>query len=219
MGNIFFTSDSHWGHKNLIRGISEWSEKDATRDFNTMEEHNQAIVEGINKYVKEDDILYHLGDFHLGNIENLWNFREQLNVKTIHLIYGNHSHHIQSDRELPNGEISSWDGYEYIKVKPRAKELFTSVQHYLEVKIKNKQFIMCHYPLLSWNHSSRGSIMLHGHEHSGIDHLNVNIKRLDVGADVAYKMFGEYRPFNVDEIIQIMDNRDSLILGHHTGQY
>jgi hypothetical protein len=30
---------------------------------------------------------------------------------------------------------------------------------------------------------------------------------MDIGVDVAYRLFGEYRPFSEDEIIQIMEGK------------
>jgi hypothetical protein len=33
--------------------------------------------------------------------------------------------------------------------------------------------------------------------------------------DVAFKMFGEYRPFSLEEIISIMDNKQIEFVDHH----
>ena len=77
---IWFISDTHFGHKNICYGVSEWENKITnTRPFNSLEEMNWAIVNSINNYVKEDDILYHLGDWSFGGIENIWNFRKRCN--------------------------------------------------------------------------------------------------------------------------------------------
>jgi hypothetical protein len=38
---------------------------------------------------------------------------------------------------------------------------------------------------------------------------------MDVGVDVAYKMFGEYRPFNISDIIRIMDKREMHKIDGH----
>ena len=101
--NIWFTSDTHYWHNNLTSGVSNWTDKEKCRDFNTVEEMSSHMVAQINKYVKEDDILFFLGDWSFGGIANVWNFRKQLNVKTIHLILGNHDHHIEFQKhELPN---------------------------------------------------------------------------------------------------------------------
>ena len=53
--NIWFTSDTHYGHTNISGPkISNWSS--GYRDFNSVHEMNMALVDGINKYVKEDDM-------------------------------------------------------------------------------------------------------------------------------------------------------------------
>lgn len=50
--NIFFTSDTHYGHSNIVKGTTKWDLSGQTRgnqsvrDFDTLEEHDQAIVDG-----------------------------------------------------------------------------------------------------------------------------------------------------------------------------
>src|SRR5687768_7511272 len=108
--NTWFTSDTHYHHKNIVRGCTEWEESPGgqrTRNFDTLEAHDAALVENINKQVKENDVLYHAGDWSFGGIDSIWNFRKQIKCKTIHLILGNHDHHIENDRPLPNHP--EWD--------------------------------------------------------------------------------------------------------------
>jgi hypothetical protein len=38
---------------------------------------------------------------------------------------------------------------------------------------------------------------------------------MDVGVDVAYRMFGEYRPFSLEEIINIMDKKEVILPDRH----
>ena len=108
----YFTSDPHYFHKNICRGTSKWGtfledgtfevSKNSTRDFATIDEMNRAIVDAINSTVGELDELYLLGDISFSGIENIWNFRKQIKCKTIHLVFGNHDHHIERNRILPN---------------------------------------------------------------------------------------------------------------------
>lgn len=72
---IFFIGDLHFGHKNLL--------KFERTQFETIEEHDQFIIDSINKHVKLTDTLYVLGD--VGNVEKV----KQLNGRKI-LIMGNH---------------------------------------------------------------------------------------------------------------------------------
>src|ERR1017187_2544390 len=99
--NIWVTSDTHYQHLNIAGPkVSRW--KNGYRNFESVSEMNNHIIKQINKIVKEDDLLYHLGDFSFGGIENIWNFRKQLRCQNIILILGNHDKHIKENKELPN---------------------------------------------------------------------------------------------------------------------
>ena len=56
--NIFFTSDTHFGHTNII--------KYCKRPFNSLEEHDETLIKNWNNKVGENDIIFHLGDFAFG---------------------------------------------------------------------------------------------------------------------------------------------------------
>ena len=132
MSNIWFTSDTHFGHKN-ISSVHESQWKSGYRNFNNLHHHNSSIVDNINKYVKEDDILYHLGDWSFGGINNVWEFRKRLVCKNIHLILGNHDHHIEANKQIPLSQQSNWQDNKYLD--KTMYDLFSSVQHYKEVNI------------------------------------------------------------------------------------
>jgi hypothetical protein len=38
---------------------------------------------------------------------------------------------------------------------------------------------------------------------------------MDVGIDVAYRLFGEFRPFHINEIIKIMNTKNIKPVDHH----
>jgi calcineurin-like phosphoesterase family protein len=195
---IWITSDSHYGQKNIAGSFSSW--KSGYRDFGSIHEMNMALVSGINKYVKEDDILYHLGDWSFGGIHNIKIFRDSLCCKNIHLIRGNHDQHIV-DKEV-----------KYLDTSFNPIDLFTSVQDVAQFKYGKQGFFLSHYSHRVWSGSHKGVIMLYGHSHSSIPDFG---RSMDVGVDVAYKKFGEYRPFSIDEIIEIMSIRDSHKIDHH----
>jgi len=202
MKNIWFTSDTHYSHTNISGPkISSW--KSGFRDFGSVLEMNKCLVDNINKYVKEDDILYHLGDWSFGGAQNIKLFRDSIVCKNIHLVLGNHDQHIK-DQEVKLKETSF-----------NPMDLFSSVNQVLEVSHEKHRFFMSHYPHLSWHHASRGVIMLHGHEHGTFDHLNENTLRMDVGVDTAKKLLGEFRPFSLEEIIQINTSKKTIPISHH----
>ncbi len=52
---VWFTSDTHFGHANVI--------KHCNRPFQSSEEMTERLIEGWNLRVKGGDTVYHLGDF------------------------------------------------------------------------------------------------------------------------------------------------------------
>lgn len=52
---IFFTADTHFGHKNIIRSCG--------RPFNCELEMDCDLMEAWNDIIAKDDIVFHLGDF------------------------------------------------------------------------------------------------------------------------------------------------------------
>ena len=194
MSNIWFTSDTHHSHKNICIGVSEWDDKTKScRNFQTLEEMNELIVNNINKYVKEDDILYHLGDWSFGGVKNIWEFRKLIKCKNIYLVPGNHDHHIKKNKILPQKEYD---------INIYAHDCFLEILPELtKITIDKKEVILCHFPLEEWENMDRGSIHLHGHSHHTKDYTDLNMytKRMDVGMD-----WEEFRPYSWEEIKEIM---------------
>jgi calcineurin-like phosphoesterase family protein len=103
--DVWITSDTHYNHANICRGTTNWRKPDGsvpikeTRDFKSLDIMNDMIVDNINQYVKQDDVLIHLGDWSFGGFEFIRKFRERIICKNIHLILGNHDHHIENNKE------------------------------------------------------------------------------------------------------------------------
>jgi calcineurin-like phosphoesterase family protein len=205
---------THYWHKNITYGESVWANKETgCRRFNTTQEMSRHIVEQINKYVSQDDILFHLGDWSFGGIDNIWNFRKQIICQNIHFIFGNHDHHIIKNAVLPNcheGDANVGDGYEVYDGAPHkwsvgeninAQDLFKSTQQYLEIFIDGRMLCLFHYPIEEWNDRHHQAWMLHGHSHGNAP---LKDKRLDVGMDNVFKLFKEYRPLSWEEIQKII---------------
>jgi len=76
--SIFFTSDTHFNHANIIRFCN--------RPFSDVLQMNETIIENWNKVVKPEDKVYHLGDFGFGEVGYII---DRLNGK-ITLIRGSH---------------------------------------------------------------------------------------------------------------------------------
>jgi calcineurin-like phosphoesterase family protein len=131
----FFTSDTHYGHANII--------KYSSRPFSSVEEMNDALVKKINDKVGVDDCLWHLGDFAMGGSQNVKEFRDRINCRNINLILGNHDN---------------------IKVVTQGN-LFNNIYDFHETKVEGRRIVLCHYALKVWNKSHHGSYHLYGHSH------------------------------------------------------
>lgn len=85
--NIWVTSDTHYNHEKIITFIDYNGNR--TRDFNTVEEMNERILEGWNSVVQPGDIVYHLGDVVFGDKEKFKKDWPKFNGSK-RLIVGNH---------------------------------------------------------------------------------------------------------------------------------
>lgn len=81
MRGIWFISDTHFQHKNIIRFNGE--------DFNSVEERDEMLVDNWNSVVKEGDYVYHLGDVMFGSKETFKTLWPRLKGSK-RLVVGNH---------------------------------------------------------------------------------------------------------------------------------
>lgn len=206
--NIWFTSDTHYAHKNICRATTSWTDAERlTRDFKSLDEMNANICYEINQRVRQDDILFHLGDFSFGGIHNTIAFRNQIMCKNVHLVLGNHDQHIE--RNVTD-----------------LQDLFSSVQHYLDLDIRmyndpvkqttlvmKQEFVLMHYPIQSWAGMNKGVIHLHGHVHLPPHQRLGKGKMMDVGVDG-----NGLKPISLLEVMQIMAKQPisaNLPFDHH----
>lgn len=208
MKNVWFTSDTHFGHANIAlyarrkfclepsdlivaeqiwsgeRQKGKWSP--SHESINRMDEHLLGVI---NENVGEDDILWHLGDFCFWKKnafrDAAW-FRSKIRCRNVYLVAGNH------DPEETRGSFDA--SYEY-----------------KETKVQSKEVVMSHYAMCFWNRSHYGSWMLYGHAHGSAEGwLEDNMPgrlSMDVGVDNAFRLLGEYRPFSFDDISSIFAAR------------
>lgn len=81
MTNTWFTSDTHFGHTNII--------KYSKRPFETAQEMDEAMIRNWNDRVQPDDIVWHLGDFGFSDSARLQSIFDRLNGNKYFCI-GNH---------------------------------------------------------------------------------------------------------------------------------
>jgi calcineurin-like phosphoesterase family protein len=149
--NNFFTSDTHFGHKNIIKGHS-WG----FRDFSSVDEMNETIISNWNSKVKQNDTVYHLGDFAFCDPETII---KRLNGN-IYFIVGSHD-----------------------KVMWKYKHLLIgNMLPLVNIKINNQFITLCHYNMRVWDKSHYNTFHLYGHSHGGLNNLDLG-KAYDVGVD------------------------------------
>lgn len=139
---IWFISDTHFGHNNIITYHN--------RPFNDVNEMNEILIENWNNKVSNKDIIFHLGDFSIGNEKE---YIGRLNGRKF-LILGNH------EKKLPKFYISI--GFEEVYKFPI---------------IYNNFYILSHEPV--YLNSYMPYVNIHGHIHSNkIECLSKDNKNL-----------------------------------------
>jgi len=185
MSKVFFTSDTHFGHANII--------KYSGRPFKDADHMNEELIKSWNNMISEEDEVYHLGDVSLTTPEKTQEILKRLNGK-IYLIKGNHE--------------------KSVMMKSYNRDRFTWIKDLEEVQIEGQKIVLCHYSMRVWNKSHHGTWMLYGHSHG---HLEGEVwgRSMDVGVDAAFKLFGEYRPFSLQEVTNILSKREFKGVDHH----
>lgn len=175
---IWFTSDTHFGHEFMaqLRGfVGPAHEFSAKRTLIKINEHDDFLIDAWNDKVRPGDIVYHLGDFALPQIQaRVEELLRSLNG-TKQLIIGNHER-VQTQR----ARGWAWVGhYKYRKIRPGFK------------------VAMNHYAMRTWQGSHNGSFHVYGHSHGMLpDHG----RSMDVGVDTRPDM----GPWNVEEVYDIL---------------
>src|SRR5574343_44652 len=150
---IYFTSDTHYGHQNILSFCS-------TRNhFKNVEEMNQILIDNWNFIINKNDIVYNLGDVSFTSLANTINILKQLNGQK-HLIIGNHDFKLLKEHDF--------------------KKYWKSINNDFIGKIEKQKIHLYHFPLLSWNCRHYGSIHLYGHIH---EQILDNGKSMNVGVD------------------------------------
>lgn len=199
---LYFTSDTHYNHRNICRGVSEWKDKNnnipvnQTRDFKTLDHMNSVIVDNINSNVGENDILVHMGDFSFGGFESIIEFRKRIVCKNIVLFCGNHDKFLRENKDGVQGYFKHVSDYALLDVR-RPIEMKKGGM------VERLSFVCFHHPIASWDSMNRGVPHLFGHVHLGpTNKIMKNSKSMDVGCDG-----NDLKPYSLNEINKIMKNQ------------
>ena len=188
---LFFTSDTHYHHKNICRCVTSWTGGlDATRPFDTLEQMDNIIVNNINEVVGQDDVLVHLGDWSFGGFEYVTEFRNRINCDNVYLILGNHDHHIERNRQNVQTLFNKTSHYEVLFVTDEDSDDL------------NYEFVLSHFPIVSWHDMNKGRFHVFGHVHLPRSRKIMPGRSMDVGMDG-----NNLIPYELKEVIAILENR------------
>lgn len=135
MPNIFFISDLHLGHRNIVNFVDKNGEG-KLRPFDSIEQHDEFVIDSINRVVAPSDRLILVGDCVMN--KKHMNMLERINGRKT-LVFGNHD--------------------------PRAVEYIAPYFEQIGGAIEMDMFIVTHIPVhpLQLVHRFDGNI--HGHLH------------------------------------------------------
>lgn len=181
---IFFTSDTHFGHENIL--------KYCKRPFDNIKIHDEELIKRWNETVPEDGIVFHLGDVAFDTNKRISEILHTLHGK-IYLIIGNH---------------------DWRRITDQHKWRFEEMTQQMSIKIGDRNIILNHYPLLTFAGAWKGlqaTWQLFGHVHSspytyeGLDHQrlsNLFTTQYDVGVDN-----NDFRPVSFNDVSKIIENQ------------
>jgi calcineurin-like phosphoesterase family protein len=149
--SIFFISDHHFGHHNII--------KHAQRPFTTTEEMNDTMIRNWNERVKTKDTVFHLGDLTLNS--NAQVYLEQLNghIRILTLEWHHDKAWLKKQKNKP--ALKSKSGLEVTLLPP----LVLLKVNAFRIDKFALPISLSHYPLAEWEASHHGGWQLHGHSH------------------------------------------------------
>lgn len=184
---IYFTSDQHFGHANIITYCE--------RPWDSVEAMNQGLVDRWNERVKPEDRVHMLGDLCWGRVDKYAHYLEQLNGEKF-LTPGNHDTVWEGNRtQRDKGVLASLG----IQVMPSQWTFYAWPDY---------EFQVCHFPFQDEaRHTSAydeylpetdGRWLLHGHVH-GAWTARPERREINVGVDV-----WDWSPVSLEEIVEIV---------------
>ena len=182
---IWFTSDTHFGHENII--------KYCDRPFASVEEMDEALIARWNEVVCPSDTVWHLGDFTLGDVWRARSYFKRLNGIIRVLRYQWH----HDGRWVPKaGDIVSQCGSaQGVAISIRPPMVVLEFSEYGDGN-HAQALVLCHYPLAVWDRKHYGAWHLYGHSHG--QHQNGGLS-FDVGVDA-----NSYRPVSLGGVVRQM---------------
>lgn len=176
---IWFTSDLHLGHKNILSYDP--------RPFNSIEEHDSTILANLQTVVDVYDDLYILGDFGFANKDALEFYFTLLPNCNRFFIKGNH------DRSKLHVKLYQKYG------------TYLGEQKRIKIKEDRQEIVLNHFPMRSWDKSHHNTTFhLYGHHHGGLSPEFSNWgKSMDVGINTNF-----YFPYEYQQIKTLLNGKE-----------
>lgn len=195
--NLFFTSDHHFAHANII--------KFCDRPFADVQEMDAVLIDRWNEVVPPDGLVFHLGDFTLMDGETANEYFRLLNGRI--KVLSNPWHH---DKRWSAEEraYTSRSGHP-VELLPPMVVLEIHKADETTLRIGSVVITLCHYPLAEWDRKHYNAWHLHGHSH-GRHQYPEPVFALDVGVDINEWGFAPVSFERISEGFFLYGPRESL---------
>lgn len=188
---IWFTSDLHIGHRNIITYCN--------RPFRDVQEMDEMLIKNWNAVVQPGDQVYVVGDMCLARPEYGVSRIGRMNGEKF-LVEGNHDKGCLKSKEF--------------------RDLFAWVRPLYELKVQDQdashgtqRIVLCHYAMRVWNKSHHGAWQLYGHSHGTLPDDPKSLS-MDVGVDP-----NNYTPISYSQVKARMSKKTWSPVDHHNGGY
>lgn len=199
--NVFFWSDTHFNHKCERWPVPLWK----LRGFSSVEEHNSQLIERWKQTCNSSSIVFHLGDFIFGydSIQHFKSIISEVPFKELYIMPGNHNSGWKQVFEEQKSNI--W----YLSNK---RVIF--IPNYLEAMIGRQLVVMSHYPILSFNGQSKGSICVYGHVHGNLEKNEIG-KLYSQAKTIEVTVEQCPSPISLKQIKLQLENKQPIVFDSH----
>ena len=177
---IYYISDIHFKDQRIFDKCK--------RPFKSLDDMEKAIISNWNKIVKDDDLVYVLGDIGSTDESSIEPFKLLKGHK--HLIVGNH-------------DLCILDAI-------KESGIFESIKDIDLINDSYRVVCLSHYPIMDWIEFNRGGYLVYGHIHNKTELNGIAYKQIkeyysdklgfNCGVDVT-----SFEPKTLDELIKLKE--------------
>lgn len=189
---VFFTADTHFSHRSMVE--RKWRPQ-----YSTVAEMDEDLIARWNETVGPKDVVWHLGDWALGNPVQHLTLVNRLHGRK-HLVTGNHD--------------KCWPAFRDAHAWQQAflEAGFASVQAFARRRVLGKSVLLNHFPyevddrhqdlFSEYRPVDTGLWLLHGHVHT---EWRVRGRQINVGVDAPGN---DFRPVSLEQITAIIEESE-----------